>query len=178
MNLIFIYGPPAVGKLTVANELEKLTGYKNFHGHRSLDAVHDIFEFGNKSAVEIVKKFRESVLEGAAVEGLPGLIFTYVYHAGDPWIQHMVERIEHHGGRICFVQLTAPEEILIQRLTFPSRMKNSKLKDPDVFRKLLIDYNLTAKIDQPNNLTIDTTKTSPAESAEKIVEYFHLYISF
>jgi tRNA uridine 5-carbamoylmethylation protein Kti12 len=31
MKLIFLYGPPAVGKLTVAQELVTLTGYKLFH---------------------------------------------------------------------------------------------------------------------------------------------------
>lgn len=28
MKLLFLYGPPAVGKLTVANEISKLTGFK------------------------------------------------------------------------------------------------------------------------------------------------------
>jgi len=33
MKLVFIYGPPAVGKLTVANALAKVTGFKVFHNH-------------------------------------------------------------------------------------------------------------------------------------------------
>ena len=33
MKHLFLYGAPAVGKLTVAKELADLTGYKLFHNH-------------------------------------------------------------------------------------------------------------------------------------------------
>jgi tRNA A37 N6-isopentenylltransferase MiaA len=33
MELLFIYGPAAVGKLTIGRELAKLTGYRLFHNH-------------------------------------------------------------------------------------------------------------------------------------------------
>ncbi len=33
MQLVFLYGPPGVGKLTVGNALSALTGYKLFHNH-------------------------------------------------------------------------------------------------------------------------------------------------
>ena len=54
MNLIFIYGPPAAGKLTVATEIAALTGYKVFHNHLSIDCIEPIFRleqnrFGNWS---------------------------------------------------------------------------------------------------------------------------------
>jgi len=39
MELLFIYGPAAVGKLTVARELAKLTGFRLFHNHLTVDAV-------------------------------------------------------------------------------------------------------------------------------------------
>src|SRR5207249_6103945 len=49
MRLVFIYGPPASGKLTVATELAKLTGFKLFHNHVSIQFVQSIFEFGTKT---------------------------------------------------------------------------------------------------------------------------------
>ena len=36
MKLVFIYGLPGVGKLTVAKELSIITGYKLFHNQCSL----------------------------------------------------------------------------------------------------------------------------------------------
>ncbi|HIJ11483.1 TPA: hypothetical protein HA278_05490, partial [Candidatus Woesearchaeota archaeon] len=46
MIFVLIYGPMAVGKLTVAKELVKLTGYKLFHNHLTVDLVGSIFEWG------------------------------------------------------------------------------------------------------------------------------------
>lgn len=36
MKLMFIYGPPAAGKLTVAKALCAHTGFKLFHNHLAL----------------------------------------------------------------------------------------------------------------------------------------------
>ena len=41
MKLIFIYGAPAAGKLTVANEIARQTGFKVFHNHLSIDCIED-----------------------------------------------------------------------------------------------------------------------------------------
>jgi replication-associated recombination protein RarA len=39
MKLILLYGPPAVGKLTIAKEIARLTGFKLFHAHLTSDLV-------------------------------------------------------------------------------------------------------------------------------------------
>jgi broad-specificity NMP kinase len=49
MKLIFIYGAPAVGKLTVANEIARQTNFKVFHNHLSIDCIEPIFDFGTAS---------------------------------------------------------------------------------------------------------------------------------
>ena len=46
MRLVFLYGPPAVGKLTVAKALARLTGYKVFHNHLTIDLVASILDWG------------------------------------------------------------------------------------------------------------------------------------
>ena len=51
MNLVFIYGPPAVGKLTVAKELSLITGYPLFHNHLTRDLVHELFPIALKCGV-------------------------------------------------------------------------------------------------------------------------------
>ena len=52
MKLIFIYGSPAVGKLTVAQEIAEQTDFKVFHNHLTIDAVTPVFEFGTVPFLE------------------------------------------------------------------------------------------------------------------------------
>lgn len=47
MELVIIFGPPAVGKMTVGHELCKATGFKLFHNHALIEPVLDIFPFGS-----------------------------------------------------------------------------------------------------------------------------------
>ncbi len=53
MKLIFLHGMPGVGKLTVATELAKLTGFKLFHNHLTVDLVTSLFEFGSQPFIEL-----------------------------------------------------------------------------------------------------------------------------
>ena len=43
MKLVFILGNSAVGKMTVGQELMKLTGLRLFHNHMMIEPVIDIF---------------------------------------------------------------------------------------------------------------------------------------
>ena len=43
MKLVIIFGPHAVGKMTVGQELSKITGLKLFHNHMTIDIVSDLF---------------------------------------------------------------------------------------------------------------------------------------
>ena len=44
-TLVIIFGPPAVGKMTVGSELAKLTGLKLFHNHMTIEPLLELFEF-------------------------------------------------------------------------------------------------------------------------------------
>src|SRR5687767_7404804 len=77
MDLIFIYGPPGVGKLTVAKELVRLTGYKLFHNHLTLNYVSAIFDWEGPFW-DLVHDIRCSMIAAAAKEGI-SLVFTCVY---------------------------------------------------------------------------------------------------
>ena len=73
MKLVFIYGPPAVGKLTVAEGLAALTGFRLFHNHLTVDLVTSIFERGMPSYGEMVWRIRFAILEEAARANIDGL---------------------------------------------------------------------------------------------------------
>ena len=89
VNLVFLYGAPGVGKLTVARELVGLTGYKLFHNHLTVDLVTSLFPFGSEQAGRLTTKFRLEMLQEAAQANLPGVVFTFVYARGtdDDFVQ-------------------------------------------------------------------------------------------
>ena len=84
MKLLVIYGPPASGKLTVANELARLTNFKNFHNHKTIDVFKDILEFGSKEFWDRVRELRIEMIELATKKNI-NLIFTLCYTSGDEW---------------------------------------------------------------------------------------------
>ena len=51
MRLIFIYGPVASGKLTIARLVSERTGLPLFHNHLVVDAVAAVFPFGSEAFV-------------------------------------------------------------------------------------------------------------------------------
>jgi hypothetical protein len=76
VQLVFIYGPTASGKLTVARELAKLRDYRVFHRHLVEDMATAVFPFGSDTlfacGIQPLQVFRE------AVEANISIIFTWL----------------------------------------------------------------------------------------------------
>ena len=45
MKLVIIFGDAAVGKMTVGQELARITGLRLFHNHVTIEAVIDVFGY-------------------------------------------------------------------------------------------------------------------------------------
>jgi len=179
MKLIFIYGPPASGKLTIAEELSKLTGISLFHNHLTRDLVQDIYGDELEANYDLVDKLRIDVFEYCAQKG-KDLIFTYVYGGlgGDEEtiIKDQVDAVESHGGKVEFVELVANEEELLRRVGNESRSKHKKLLDPNVLQKFL-NAERQQSISFSNAYRIDTSFTPPKESAKLIATKIGLKFS-
>jgi tRNA uridine 5-carbamoylmethylation protein Kti12 len=175
MKLILLYGPPAVGKLTVAKELAKLTGYKVFHNHLTVDLVGSIFPMFTKDYDDLVGKYRFELIEAAAAKKV-SLIFTCVYEApsDDKFIKEIVRRVEKHRGKVCFVQLRCSKEELIKRIKHPSRKDFRKMKKIKTLKEVMRKHDLFSAVPYANNLIIDNTSLSPGRTARMIQEYLRL----
>ena len=176
MKLIYIYGPPGVGKLTVAKELARMTGYHLFHNHMTFEIFNPIFPFGTKPFFDLSAKFRYELIETAAKERVSGLIFTFVYWKGedDRFMRNVIRRVEKHHGKVCFVRLHCNVKELFKRVIHPSRRKFGKLKTVKSLKKLMKEKELYGTVPFENNLTIDNTNLSPKAAARKIKSYFKL----
>lgn len=179
-NLIFIYGPPAVGKLTVANELASLTGYKLFHNHLTVPTVNAIFgrRSENPARSRLLKQLRVLSMTAAAEADID-IIFTAAYSGGDAdeaFVRQFVAPFEATGGRAMFVQLYAPAEVLLRRVTNDSRKlpELEKSTDPDKYREKLKRRDIRVSVAYEGILHLETTETPASVTAQRIVEHFGL----
>ncbi len=175
MNLVFIYGPPGVGKLSVARELARMTGYRLFHNHVSIACAESVFDFGTPSFWKVVGGIRDLTFEEAAAEGV-SLIYTFVYaHPKDlPGVERMCGHFEARGGRTLPVRLFCEHEELERRLPQPSRVELGKLASLDTLRRLLKQDDLFSPVPGRESLEIDNTALAPAEVAGLIISHYHL----
>jgi hypothetical protein len=175
MRLVFVYGPPGVGKLTVARELASLTGFKLFHNHLTVDLVAAVFPRGHPSFGPLITRFRREVFAEAARAGVD-LIFTYVYaHPVDePNVRSLIEPVIGAGGTVQFVQLTCDRDALLDRVANDSRRAYRKLTNPAAVSGLMDQNDLTSPIPFVESLRLDTTNLAPAETAAHIAAHYAL----
>jgi tRNA uridine 5-carbamoylmethylation protein Kti12 len=176
MNLIFIYGPPAVGKLTVAEALVDLTGYRLFHNHLTQDLANELYPGFTKNKFELADVIRLEVFEFAAKNNT-NLIFTYVYSKdqdSDGFVKNVIDIISKHNGSVYFVQLTAPRDVLLERVGNDSRKRFKKTLLVEELSRRMDEFNLDGGINIDGNLMIDTSLQEASLSAQQIVDYINL----
>jgi AAA domain len=171
VRLIFLHGLPGVGKLTVARELAKLTGFRVFHNHLTVDLVESVFEFGSVPFVELREEVWLSVFSRAVAANLKGLIFTFAYDrtVRSGFIEDTQKLIESAGGEVFFVELRCSTEELESRIEHVSREEFGKLSSIGLFRELKASGAFVDPGIPGERLVVDTTKLSPSEAASVIV---------
>ena len=111
MHFVFVFGPPAVGKMTVGRALAARTGYKLLHNHMTVEPVLEIFAFGSPPFGRLVSEFRRRVVEEALAADLDGLVFTMVWglelDEDRTLVTSYVDLVHAAGGRVSFVELYA-----------------------------------------------------------------------
>src|ERR1035437_5923143 len=127
MKLILLYGPPAVGKLTIAKELEKLTGYTLFDNHMVLNLLINIFGYDHPSRMKLEKEFRTRIIEEAIKNDINLIITGVIVNKNFDFYQKIIEMVKASGGECFIVQLSATEDMLKSRVADESRRLNQKL---------------------------------------------------
>jgi chloramphenicol 3-O-phosphotransferase len=176
MRLIFLYGMPATGKLTVARQLATLTGYKLFHNHLAVDLLLSVFDFGSEQFVELRERIWLSVFEGASLASIPGLIFTFAPEntVRPQFIHQAVDAVTGCGGSVDFVELICPHDELKQRIGSDARRLHGKLTSVALFEQLHAAGRFSAPTMPRAALTIDTGSCSPAHAAIEIAQVLAL----
>lgn len=171
MKLVFVHGPPAVGKLSVALDLARLTGYRLFHNHLTVDLVGSLFAFGSEPFVELRERIWLSAFYQAATHDV-SLIFTFNPErtVREQFIPDALAVVESAGGKVIFVSLTCQEDELERRIVDPSRRQFGKLRSVEQYRNLKAAGAFRFP-SLPEGLSLDTTHRSAADTAKLISEH-------
>jgi len=171
MKLIFLHGMPGVGKLTVARELGKLTGFKLFHNHLTVDLLLSTFEFGSPEFIELREKIWLDVFTTAAAAQVD-LIFTFAFErtVTDGFIKNARNAIESNGGEVFFVRLECSQAELENRITHPDRQAFGKLTSLELFHELQDAGVFNQPTITKDNLILDTTSLTANAAAKRIAD--------
>lgn len=170
MKLIFIYGDPGTGKLTVARALQKLTGLKLFHNHLTVDLASSLFGYDNPDYFDYVRSLRLEAFERAAKADI-SLIFTFWYSSiSHQSVEKYRQAIESRGGKVLLVRLHCRPEILEERVVSESR-QNWKISSVADLRAALEN---TGDVIPGTHLEIENSDLSPEAVARVIAEKFKL----
>jgi hypothetical protein len=174
MKLIFLYGLPGTGKLTIARELSQLTGYKLFHNHLTVDLLLSVFDFGSKPFVELRERIWLSVFEEAS--SLPAVIFTFnpENSVRQNFIEKAIQAVESRGGDVLFVEVVCDPAELERRMDTQDRRQHKKLVSLEHYKKLKADGVFDSPKMPLPKLTLNSTQTLPRENAKEIVARFSL----
>ena len=175
MKLLIIYGAPAAGKLTIATEVARRTGFKLFHNHVSIDCVKPVFDFGTPSFLKMIETIRFAMIAEAAREAVD-LIHTFVYAAGedDEHFGRLIASAEDNGGEVNLVLLKCEPDELKARIGNDSRVRIGKLTDPNSIEGSLQKYDLRSTFPGRETLVIDKTDNTVDEAAGRIITHFAL----
>jgi hypothetical protein len=184
--LLFVVGPPAVGKMSVGQALTERTGLRLFHNHISIEVALRYFDYGTAGFHRINGEIRRRVIEEVAASDLPGLVFTLVWAFDLPAEQAYVDEcampFRERGARVLFVELEASQAERLKRNECVSRLAEKPSKrDLEGSRQRLLEddarYQLNSggKFDErPDYLRIDNTFLTPGEVAERVIKRFDL----
>jgi hypothetical protein len=172
MLLVVLHGPPGVGKLTVAKELQALTGYRLFHNHLTVDLVASLLRFGTPAASDLRERIWLDALRTASTENVTGVIFTLVF---EPTLLpgfhvRLIEAVQPAGSQVRFVELQCRPEENARRVVQPDRRRYLKETSAEFLLGGIESHAFDPPHDLPNNTVIDTTLLPANQTARLIYE--------
>jgi hypothetical protein len=131
MRLLVIFGPPAVGKMTVGRAVTTRSAFRLFHNHAVLEPLLEVFDYGTPPFMRLLGQWRRRVIEEAAGAGTD-LVVTFVWgleldddaREVSDYIRPYVER----GADVSFVELYADLDTRLERNRTEHRLAEKRSK--------------------------------------------------
>jgi hypothetical protein len=186
-ELLVLFGPPAVGKMTVGRAVCESSGHRLFHNHHTIEPLHEIFGQQSPAFRTLNGEFRRRVIEEAAAHGVRLVVTTVWNLAGErdaAYVRAIVSPYVERGLPVRFVELYADLATRLGRNAGADRLaaKPSK-RDLDRSaahireREEAFTMNTSPGASSPgaqvlgdfDHLRLDTTELGPAEAAALIL---------
>jgi hypothetical protein len=183
---VIIFGPHAVGKMTVGQEVERRTDLRLFHNHMSIEPFLELFKDMPAERSQITDSVRNVVFELFAKSDQEGLIFTFIWYFDDPEHEKEIDRLEklfnEHGTEVYFVELEADINTRLERNITENRLTHKASKRDIDFSVGLINekeskHRVNSKpgeISRKHYIRINNTNIDPSTVAEMVVSEFNL----
>lgn len=183
MKLVFIIGNAAVGKMTVGQELMKITDLRLFHNHMTIEPVLEIFGDFNGTAIN---RLRHVIFEEFAKSDKYGMIFTYMWafdmQSDWDYIEYVKDIFRPYDTEFYYAELVAPRDVRLQRNVTENRLKNKASKrDVETSNQRLIRDDSNHRLESydgeikfENYIKIDNTELAPDVVAKMIKDNFSL----
>ena len=183
MKLLFMIGDTAVGKMTVGQELAKISGLRLFHNHMMIEPVLEIF---GQWRPDITQRLRQVIFEEFAKTDSYGMIFTFMWAFDMRSDWDYVEWVKGIFGLpdedVYYVELIAPQEVRLQRNITENRLKHKASKrDVEASNARLLRDDASwrcvsrpGEIPFPNYLRLENAEIPAAEAARIIRDHFNL----
>jgi len=175
VDLVLLHGPPASGKLTIANALSALTGARVFHNHLTLDVAKSLFDFGAPGFWDLVRDLRLLSYRSYFEHGTGTAIATWCYEEPEDHDKYLeIKKIASSGkGRFLPVFLRCDNSHLESRVANVHRQEMKKLCDVEKLRLILSSKNYSA-IPDDLCLKLDSGADTAESNAQKIAAHFAL----
>lgn len=170
MRLIFLYGPPAAGKLTIGRILAERTGMKLFHNHLIVDAVGAVFPFGSAEFVRLRELFWMETI-AAAIRSGQSLIFTFAPEpsVSEDFPRRVSDIVSDLGGETVYVALSVDDAEQEARIDHPARAGFGKLRSLELLRAVRPSMRSCMAMMPEPRLVIETGSVTPDQAADAIL---------
>ena len=178
---VFIIGAPAAGKMTIGQELSKLTGASLFFNHQTIDFALGIYQDFTEEMWEFVRSVNFSFL-GTSARNHRSVILTGVIDFSNQYqlmyLKNIQDLLNEYHQEILFVELETSLEERLRRNRTENRLKYKPLKRYfEVSEREILETDKTNQLNsqkQPSGLhhylKIDNTNLSAEEVAKQIQE--------
>ena len=178
---VFIIGAPASGKMTIGQELSKLTGATLFFNHQPIDFALAIYQDFTEEMWEFVRSVNFSFL-GTSARHHRSVILTGVIDFSNQYnlmyLKDIQDLLNEYHQQILFVELETSLEERLRRNRTENRLKYKPLKRyVEVSEREIIETDKTNQLNSQKRpsglhhyLKIDNTNLSAEEVAQQIQE--------